>query len=135
MRKKIFRLIKTRVKRKNTRITKNKKRQQIQIHSKYWKYKYYKEVVEILLLQLKADTVDQSRHSCDDVLMTRSLHDPKMVIGNQGLGNEEGELLSDSASSQMSVSNYHLSGGCTKDHTSDTTSDTASATSGKIRYK
>ena len=68
--------------------------------------------------------------------MTRSLHDPKLVMGNQGMGNEEGDLLSDSASSQMSVSNYHLSGGCTKDHASDTTSDTASATSGnsKVEY-
>ena len=85
---------------------------------------------QLVLVNFQVDTVDQSRHSCDDVLMTRSLHDPKMAMGNQSLGNEEGELLSDSASSQMSVSNYHLSGGCTKDHTSDTTSDTASATSG-----
>lgn len=94
-------------------------------------YKY----ILTCFINFKVDAVDQSRYSCDDVLMTRSLHDPKMVIGNQSQGNEEGDLLSDSASSQMSVSNYHLSGGCTKDHASDTTSDTASATSGKSIVK
>ena len=46
----------------------------------------------------------------------------------QGFNNEDGALLSDSTSSQMSVSNYHLAGGCGREHTSDTTSDTASAT-------
>ena len=94
-------------------------------------YKY----ILTCFINFKVDAVDQSRYSCDDVLMTRSLHDPKMVMGNQSMGNEEGDLLRDSASSQMSVSNYHLSGGCSKDHASDTTSDTASATSGKSKFK
>ena len=66
--------------------------------------------------------------------MTRSLHDPKMVTGSQGFINEDGAILSDSTSSQMSASNYHLSGGCGKEHTSDTTSDTASATSASGNY-
>ena len=57
------------------------------------------------------------------------MYDAKMLMGSQGLMNEDGAMFSDSTSSQMSVSNYHLSGGCGKEHTSDTTSDTASATS------
>ena len=65
--------------------------------------------------------------------MTRSLHDPKGIrLEHKDLNVEDSAMLSDSTSSQMSVSNYHLSGApCGgKDHNaSDTTSDTASATS------
>ena len=67
--------------------------------------------------------------------MTRSLHDPKAgMLSGQGLVTEDGSLLSDSTSSQMSVSNYHLAGGCGKEQNSDTTSDTASATSASGKY-
>merc|ERR1712020_756841 len=70
-----------------------------------------------------------ARHSCDELLMTRSLHhDPAATGSAQGFNNEDGGLLSDSTSSQLSVSNYHLAGGYGKEQTSDTTSDTASAT-------
>ena len=65
--------------------------------------------------------------------MTRSLHDPKGVhLENKDLNIEDRAMLCDSTSSQMSLSNYQLSGApCGgKDHNaSDTTSDTASATS------
>ena len=62
------------------------------------------------------------------------MYDSKMATGSQGFINEDGAILSDSTSSQMSISNYQLSGGCGKEHASDTTSDTASATSASGTY-
>ena len=62
-------------------------------------------------------------------------HDPAAMPAaakgsGHGFNNEDGGLLRDSTSSQMSVSNYNLAGTGGSAQTSDTTSDTSASTTG-----